>query len=342
MKTITEIKSQYPFFSDALQPSCSGEIFINRYASMADIIKIGYRDEIRGCTIRSGLPIEVAEQWYLNMGNEYDRMNSSILHLINSHSSVFFNVKDYMTCCSENKYGNDFARTFSKLPTFACLEESLRTIHLNKEMEESLRHIVEFPSTQTDSLVDYPLDGRTIYLIGKVVPDLLNVTYISIAISDDITTPSLIILFNAYKEHLYLTLVIETFLEKVIDSDGFRLKSFVFISNDERYNVHMDAINSLYYELDEKLRCHGIISEAYGRHRKYILPSNHGMAVYVFPTFISPWAANLCAAVFRDEELYKYIGYTNMSYSAKGFYCIIDCCHDNIEHLMQSVLEELL
>lgn len=341
MKSKAEIKNQYPFFSDALQASCPGEIFINRYAYMADIIKIGYRDEIRGCTIKSGLPIEEAEQWFLNMGNEYDRMNTSILHLINSHPSTFFNVKDYMTCCSENEYGKDFANTFSKLPTFTSLEESLHTIRLNKAMEESLRHIIEFPPTQSDSLIDYSLDGRPIYLIGKIVPDLLNATYITIAVSDDIAVPSAIILFNTYKEHLYLTLVIETFLEKIIGSDDFQLKSFASISNDERFNIHVDAINSLYYKFDEKLRCHGIIPEPYGRHRKYISLANHRMTIHVFPTFISLWAANLCIAVFRDEELCKYIGYTNMSYSAEGYYCIIGCCHDYIERLTQLVLREL-
>ena len=46
MKTINEIKEQYPFFSNASQPSAPGEIFINRHLLTADIIKVGYRDEL--------------------------------------------------------------------------------------------------------------------------------------------------------------------------------------------------------------------------------------------------------------------------------------------------------
>ena len=48
MKTINEIKEQYPFFSNASQPSSPGEIFINRHLLTADIIMVGYRDELRG------------------------------------------------------------------------------------------------------------------------------------------------------------------------------------------------------------------------------------------------------------------------------------------------------
>ena len=226
MKTINEIKEHYPFFSNASQPSAPGEIFINRHLLTADIVKVGYRDELRGCTVKSRISIPKAERWYLNIANAYDRMNTDILRLIDSHPTAFFNVMDSMTFCSTNEYGNDFANSFTALPTFINLEEALHTLRLNKAMEESLRHIVESPSTQDEPLVDYPLAGRTIFPIGKIAPDTANVTYISIAPSDDMAMPSLIVLFNAYEEHLYLTLVIETHLEKAGDGNGYQLRAF--------------------------------------------------------------------------------------------------------------------
>ena len=154
MKTINEIKEQYPFFSNASQPSAPGEIFINRHLLTADIVKVGYRDELRGCTVKSRVSIPKAERWYLNIANAYDRMNTDILRLIDSHPTAFFNVMDSMTFCSTNEYGNDFANSFSALPTFINLEEALHTLRLNKAMEEPLRHIVESPSTQDEPLVD--------------------------------------------------------------------------------------------------------------------------------------------------------------------------------------------
>ncbi len=337
MKTISEIKEQYPFFSNASQPSAPGEIFINRHLLTADIVKVGYRDELRGCTVKSRVSIPKAERWYLNIANAYDRMNTDILRLIDSHPTAFFNVMDSMTFCSTNEYGNDFANSFSALPTFINLEEALHTLCLNKAMEESLRHIVESPSTQDEPLVDYPLAGRTIYPIGKIAPYPANVTYISIAPSDDMAMPSLIVLFNAYEEHLYLTLVIETHLEKAGAGNGYQLRAFSSALSDSA-----DALGTLYGELDAKLGFHGILSEPYGRSRKYTLPSNLKNAVHIFPTFVSSWGTvNLCAAVHQDGAPCKYIGYTNMSYGADGYYCSIDYCQDYLERLVQIVLEEL-
>ena len=337
MKTINEIKEQYPFFSNASQPSAPGEIFINRHLLTADIIMVGYRDEIRGCTIKSRIPIAKAKRWYLNMTNEYDRMNTDILRLIDSHPTVFFNVMDSMTFCASNEYGNNFAEHFSALPTFVNLEEALHNLRLNKAMEESLRHIVEFPSTQEEPLVDYPLAGRTIYPIGKIASDPANVTYISIAPSDDMAMPSLIVLFNAYEEHLYLTLVIETHLEKAGDMDVYQLRAFTSALGDST-----DSLGTLYGELDAKLRFHGILAEPYGKYRKYTLPSNLKNAVHIFPTFVSSWGTvNLCAAVHQEGAPCKYIGYTNMSYGADGYYCRIDYCQDYLERLAQIVLREL-
>ena len=204
-------------------------------------------------------------------------------------------------------------------------------------MEESLRHIVESPSTQDEPLVDYPLAGRTIYPIGKIAPYPANVTYISIAPSDDMAMPSLIVLFNAYEEHLYLTLVIETHLEKAGAGNGYQLRAFSSALSDSA-----DALGTLYGELDAKLGFHGILSEPYGRSRKYTLPSNLKNAVHIFPTFVSSWGTvNLCAAVHQDGAPCKYIGYTNMSYGADGYYCSIDYCQDYLERLVQIVLEEL-
>ena len=337
MKTINEIREQYPFFSNASQPSAPGEIFINRHLLSADIIMVGYRDELRGCTVKSRISIPKAERWYLNIANAYDRMNTDILRLIDSHPTAFFNVMDSMTFCSTNEYGNDFANSFSVLPTFINLEEALHTLRLNKAMEESLRHIVESPSTQDEPLVDYPLAGRTIYPIGKIAPDPANVTYISIAPSDDMAMPSLIVLFNAYEEHLYLTLVIETHLEKAGAGNGYQLRAFSSALSDSA-----DALGTLYGELDAKLGFHGILSEPYGRSRKYTLPSNLKNAVHIFPTFVSSWGTvNLCAAVHQDGAPCKYIGYTNMSYGADVYYCSIDYCQDYLERLVQIVLEEL-
>ena len=337
MKTINEIKEQYPFFSNASQPSAPGEIFINRHLLTADIVKVGYRDELRGCTVKSRVSIPKAERWYLNIANAYDRMNTDILRLIDSHPTAFFNVMDSMTFCSTNEYGNDFANSFSALPTFINLEEALHTLRLNKAMEESLHHIVESPSTQAEPLVDYPLAGRTIYPIGKIAPDPANVTYISIAPSDDMAMPSLIVLFNAYEEHLYLTLVIETHFEKAGDGNGYQLRAFSSALSDSA-----DTLGTLYGELDAKLGFHGILAEPYGRSRKYTLPSNPKNAVHIFPTFVSSWGTvNLCAAVHQDGAPCKYIGYTNMSYGADGYYCSIDYCEDYLERLVQIVLKEL-
>ena len=337
MKTINEIKEHYPFFSNASQPSAPGEIFINRHLLSADIIMVGYRDELRGCTVKSRISIPKAERWYLNIANAYDRMNTDILRLIDSHPTAFFNVMDSMTFCSTNEYGNDFANSFSALSTFINLEEALHTLRLNKPMEEPLRHIVGSPSTQDEPLVDYPLAGRTIFPIGKIAPDPANVTYISIAPSDDMAMPSLIVLFNAYEEHLYLTLVIETHFEKAGDGNGYQLRAFTSALSDSA-----DALGTLYGELDAKLRLHGILSEPYGRFRKYTLPSNSKNAVHIFPTFVSSWGTvNLCAAVHQDGVPCKYIGYTNMSYGADGYYCSIDYCQDYLERLVQIVLEEL-
>lgn len=337
MKTINEIKEHYPFFSNASQPSAPGEIFINRHLLSADIIMVGYRDELRGCTVKSRISIPKAERWYLNIANAYDRMNTDILRLIDSHPTAFFNVMDSMTFCSTNEYGNDFANSFSALSTFINLEEALHTLRLNKAMEEPLRHIVESPSTQDEPLVDYPLAGRTIFPIGKIAPDPTNVTYISIAPSDDMAMPSLIVLFNAYEEHLYLTLVIETHFEKAGDGNGYQLRAFTSALSDSA-----DVLGTLYGELDAKLRLHGILSEPYGRFRKYTLPSNSKNAVHIFPTFVSSWGTvNLCAAVHQDGVPCKYIGYTNMSYGADGYYCSIDYCQDYLERLVQIVLEEL-
>jgi hypothetical protein len=264
-------------------------------------------------------------------------MNTDILRLIDSHPTAFFNVMDCMTFCSTNEYGNDFANSFSALPTFINLEEALHTLRLNKAMEEPLRHIVESPSTQDEPLVDYPLAGRTIYPIGKIAPDSANVTYISIAPSDDMAMPSLIVLFNAYEEHLYLTLLIETHLEKAGDMDVYQLRAFTSALGDST-----DSLGTLYGELDAKLRLHGILAEPYGRSRKYTLPSNPKNAVHIFPTFVSSWGTvNLCAAVHQDGAPCKYIGYTNMSYGADGYYCSIDYCQDYLERLVQIVLEEL-
>ena len=284
MKTINEIKEQYPFFSNASQPSAPGEIFINRHLLTADIVKVGYRDELRGCTVKSRISIPKAERWYLNIANAYDHMNTDILRLIDSHPNVSFNVMDSMTFCSTNEYGNDFAKSFSALPAFINLEEALHTLRLDKAMEESLRHIVEFPSTQEEPLVDYPLAGRTIYPIGKIAPDPANVTYICIAPSDDMAVPSLIVLFNAYEEHLYLTLVIETHLEKAGDGNEYQLRAFTSALGDST-----DSLGTLYGELDAKLRLHGILAEPYDRFRKYTLPSNSKNAVHIFPTFVSSW-----------------------------------------------------
>lgn len=337
MKTINEIKDRYPFFSNASQPSAPGEIFINRHLLTADIIKVGYRDELRGCTVKSRISIPKAERWYLNIANAYDRMNTDILRLIDSHPTAFFNVMDSMTFCSTNEYGNDFANSFSALPTFINLEEALHTLRLNKAMEEPLRHIVESPSTQDEPLVDYPLAGRTIFPIGKIAPDPANVTYISIAPSDDIAMPSLIVLFNAYEEHLYLTLVIETHLEKAGAGNGYQLRAFTSALSDSA-----DSLGTLYGELDAKLGLHGILAEPYGKYRKYTLPSNPKNAVHIFPTFVSSWGTvNLCAAVHQDGAPCKYIGYTNMSYGADGYYCSIDYCQDYLERLVQFVLKEL-
>lgn len=338
MKTINEIKEQYPFFSNASQPSIPGEIFINRHLLTADIIMVGYRDELRGCTVKSRISIPKAQRWYLNIANEYDRMNTDILRFIDSHSTAFLNVMDSMTFCSTNEYGNDFAKSFSALPTFVNLEEALHTLRLNKAMEESLHHIVESPSTQDEPLIDYPLGGRVIYPIGKIAPDLANVTYISIAPSDDMLVPSLVILFNAYEEHLYLTLVIETHLEKADDTtDVYQLRAFT-----SAFSESTDSLGMLYGELDAKLRLHGILSEPYGRFRKYTLSSNPKKAVHIFPTFVSSWGTvNLCAAVHQDGAPCKYIGYTNMSYGADGYYCRVDNCHVYLERLAQIVLKEL-
>ena len=342
MKTINEIKEHYPFFSNASQPSAPGEIFINRHLLSADIIMVGYRDELRGCTVKSRISISKAQRWYLNIANEYDRMNTDILRLIDSHPDVFFNVMDSMTFCSTNEYGNDFAKIFSALPTFVNLEEALHTLRLNKAMEEPLRHIVESPSTQEEPLVDYPLTGRTIYPIGKIAPDSANVTYISIAPSDDMTVPSLIVLFNAYEEHLYLTLVIETHLDKVGDTDMYRLRAFTSVHSDEGCNIYTDSLGTFYRELDAKLGLHGVLVEPYGRFRTYTLPSNPKNAVHVFPTFVSSWGTvNLCATVHQEGAPCKYIGYTNMSYGADGYYCRIDSCHVYLERLAQIVLREL-
>lgn len=337
MKTINEIKEHYPFFSNASQPSAPGEIFINRHLLTADIIKVGYRDELRGCTVKSRISIPKAERWYLSIANAYDRMNTDILRLIDSHPTAFFNVIDSMTFCSTNEYGNDFANSFSALPTFINLEEALHTLRLNKAMEEPLRHIVESPFTQDEPLVDYPLAGRTIFPIGKIAPDPANVTYISIAPSDDMAMPSLIVLFNAYEEHLYLTLVIETHLEKAGAGNGYQLRAFSSALGDSA-----DTLGTLYGELDAKLGFHGILAEPYGKYRKYTLPSNPKNAVHIFPTFVSSWGTvNLCAAVHQDGVPCKYIGYTNMSYGADGYYCSIDYCQDYLERLVQIVLEEL-
>ncbi len=337
MKTINEIKEHYPFFSNASQPSAPGEIFINRHLLTADIIKVGYRDELRGCTVKSRISIPKAERWYHSIANAYDRMNTDILRLIDSHPTAFFNVIDSMTFCSTNEYGNDFANSFSALPTFINLEEALHTLRLNKAMEEPLRHIVESPFTQDEPLVDYPLAGRTIFPIGKIAPDPANVTYISIAPSDDMAMPSLIVLFNAYEEHLYLTLVIETHLEKAGAGNGYQLRAFSSALGDSA-----DTLGTLYGELDAKLGFHGILSEPYGKYRKYTLPSNLKNAVHIFPTFVSSWGTvNLCAAVHQDGVPCKYIGYTNMSYGADGYYCSIDYCQDYLERLVQIVLEEL-
>lgn len=337
MKSINEIKEQYPFFSNASQPSAPGEIFISRHLLTADIVKVGYRDELRGCTVKSRVSIPKAERWYLNIANAYDRMNTDILRLIDSHPTAFFNVMDSMTFCSTNEYGNDFANSFSALPTFINLEEALHTLRLSKVMEESLRHIVESPSTQDEPLVDYPLAGRTIYSIGKIASDLANITYISIAPSDDMAMPSLIVLFNAYEEHLYLTLVIETHLEKAGAGNGYQLRAFTSALGDSA-----DALGTLYGELDAKLGFHGILAEPYGKYRKYTLPSNPKNAVHIFPTFVSSWGTvNLCAAVHQDGAPCKYIGYTNMSYGADGYYCSIDYCQDYLERLVQFVLKEL-
>lgn len=337
MKTINEIKEQYPFFSNASQPSSPGEIFINRHLLTADIIMVGYRDELRGCTVKSRISISKAQRWYLNIANEYDRMNTDILRLIDSHPDVFFNVMDSMTFCSTNEYGNDFAKSFSALPTFVNLEEALHTLRLNKAMEEPLRHIVESPSTQEEPLVDYPLTGRTIYPIGKIAPDSANVTYISIVPSDDMTVPSLIVLFNAYEEHLYLTLVIETHLDKVGDTDMYRLRTFTSTLSDST-----DSLGTFYGKLDAKLGLHGVLAEPYGKFRTYTLPSNPKNAVHVFPTFVSSWGTvNLCATVHQEGAPCKYIGYTNMSYGADGYYCRIDSCHVYLERLAQIVLREL-
>lgn len=337
MKSINDIKERYPFFSNASQPSAPGEIFISRHLLTADIIKVGYRDELRGCTVKSRISIPKAERWYLNIANAYDRMNTDILRLIDSHPTAFFNVMDSMTFCSTNEYGNDFANSFSALPTFINLEEALHTLRLNKAMEEPLRHIVDSPFTQDEPLVDYPLAGRTIYPIGKIAPDPANVTYISMAPSDDMAMPSLIVLFNAYEEHLYLTLVIETHLEKAGAGNGYQLRAFTSALSDSA-----DTLGTLYGELDAKLGLHGILAEPYGRFRKYALPSNPKNAVHVFSTFVSSWGTvNLCAAVHQDGVPCKYIGYTNMSYGADGYYCSIDYCQDYLERLVQIVLKEL-
>lgn len=337
MKTINEIREQYPFFSNASQPSAPGEIFINRHLLTADIVKVGYRDELRGCTVKSRVSIPKAERWYLNIANAYDRMNTDILRFIDSHPTAFFNVMDSMTFCSTNEYGNDFANSFSALPTFINLEEALHTLRLNKAMEKPLRHIVESPSTQDEPLVDYPLAGRTIFPIGKIAPDPANVTYISIAPSDDMAMPSLIVLFNAYEEHLYLTLVIETHLEKADDTDVYQLRTFTSELSDST-----NSLGTLYGEVDARLGFHGILSEPYGRSRKYRLPSNPKNAVHIFPTFVSSWGTvNLCAAVHQDGAPCKYIGYTNMSYGAEGYYCRVDNCHAYLERLAQIILKEL-
>ena len=342
MKTINEIKEQYPFFSNASQPSAPGEIFINRHMLTADIIKVGYRDELRGCTVKSRISIPKAKRWYLNIANAYDRMNTDILRLIDSHPTAFFNVMDSMRFCSTNEYGDDFAKSFSALPTFVNLEEALHTLRLNKAMEEPLRHIVESPSTQEEPLVDYPLTGRTIYPIGKIAPDSANVTYISIAPSNDMVAPSLIILFNAYEEHLYLTLVIETYLEKVSDTDMYRLRAFTSVHSNEGCNIYTDSLGTFYRELDAKLEPHSVLAEQYSRSRKYTLSSNPKNAVHIFPTFVSSLGTmNLCAAVHQDGAPSKYIGYTNMSYGADGYYCRIDYCQDYLERLAQIVLKEL-
>lgn len=335
---MNEIKNKYPFFSGTSQPSSPGEIFINRHLLTADIVMVGYRDEIRGCTIKSRIPVAKAKRWYLNMANEYDRMNTDILRFIDSHPTAFFNVMDSMTFCSTNEYGNNFAEHFSALPTFVNLEEALHTLRLNKPMEESLRHIVEFPSTQEESLVDYPLNGRTIYPTGKITPDSANVTYISIAPSDDMSAPSLIILFNVCEKHLYLTLVIETHLEKADDTDVYQLRTFTSELSDST-----NSLGTLYGEVDARLGLHGVLAEPYGRSRKYRLPSNPKNAVHIFPTFVSSWGTvNLCAAVHQDGAPCRYIGYTNMSYGAEGYYCRVDNCHAYLERLTQIVLKELL
>lgn len=338
MKTETEIKDQYPFFSNALQPSSPGEIFINRNLFTADIIMQGYRDEIRGCTIKHGIPIAKAKRWYLNIANEYDRINTDILRFIDSHPTVFFNVMGNMAFCSTNKYGDNFARSFSALPTFVNLEEALHSLNLGKVIEKSLYHIVESPSTQEEPLIDYPLNGRAIYPIGKITPDSTNVTYIGIAPSDDMVVPSLIVLFNACEEHLYLTLVIETHLGKVGDGNKYQLRALTSTLSDST-----DPLGTLYCKLDAKLGSHGVLAEPHGRFRKYALPSNPKNAVHVFPTFVSSWGTvNLCATVHQDGMPCKYIGYTNMSYAAEGYYCRVDNCLTYLERLAQIVLKELL
>ena len=334
MKNIDEIKNKYPFFSNASQPSSPGEIFMNRNLFTADIVMQGYRDEVRGCTIKSRIPIAKSKRWYLNMANEYDRMNTDILRFIDSHPNAFFNVMDNMALCSTNEYGNSFAESFSTLPAFANLGEALHTIRLNKTMEESLCHIIKYPSTQEASLVDYQLDGRPIYPIGKIVPDSANVTYISIVLSDEMSRPSLILLFNAYEEHLYFTLVIETHLEKIGNADVYRLRTFTSAFSD---------VDMFYGELNEKLRLHDVLAEPYGRFRKYTLPSNPIIEVHIFPTFVSPWGtANLCAAVYQNGAPCKFIGYTNMAYAAEGYYYAMYCSNEILERFSELILKELL
>ena len=66
-------------------------------------------------------------------------------------------------------------------------------------------------------------------------------------------------------------------------------------------------------------------------------------ARHIFPTFVSSWGTvNLCAAVHQDGAPCRYIGYTNMSYGAEGYYCRVDNCHAYLERLTQIVLKELL
>lgn len=342
MKTIDEIRHLYPFFIGTEQPSCGGEIFINRHSSTADIIKVGYRDEIEGCTIKSGLPIAEIERWYLNFCNEYDRINTAILRFVDSHPTLHFNVNDFMECSPINEYGNIFAECFSKLPLFKDIDEALHIIRLDETLGDSLRCSIEKSSAQFGSLVDCPIIGGTIYPIGKISSDSSNVIYIIASISEDDSMHSQIMLLNAYKEHIYFTLVIDTYLEKTTKIHEYCLKSFSSVYDEEKQGICPSTIKTLYNDLDDKLKKHGIIAEPYGRCRKYMALSNSQREVHILPTFISPWGVNLCAAIHKKEGGCIYVGYTNMSYAAENCYYTTLYNDESLDRLSKLILKELL